>query len=222
MAHGFVGVLQPCEDTHQAIQVGVGVASITGAQGTDSGRLAQHPLQGVGVVDVEIYGRTAALRPVVQPVLPPPGWGRASASGGSELDLAEAAGIQDLLDHHVLGPEPQDLADHHLHVGLLRGRDHRLTVFDSERHRFLAEHVLACGGDLLDNLAVEVGGDTDIHHIHLAIGEHFINARVHRDVVHLGELQTAFLVDIRTCHQLSIRQRGMTLGVGPTHEAPTG
>ena len=79
--------------------------------------------------------------------------------------LPQRAGVQfasDLLDG---GRPTVSVADGGYSVGALSGGDHRLGVGQRARQRLLAQHVLACGEQSLDDLAVQVVGHHDAHRV---------------------------------------------------------
>ena len=133
----------------------------------DGGDVAAEELHEIGDVAAEVGERAgtggAAKAPthrrlrvggVVRPV-----------PGAHVVHLAEYAGLDELVQVGDARGAAEGEADAGDRRGVARGIRHRLGVFDRVRQRLLAQHVLACGEECLDDLAVQRVGDHDAHHV---------------------------------------------------------
>ena len=70
--------------------------------------------------------------------------------------------------------KPPDVGDHQFSLGRFGGRDHALCFFDGDRHRFLAQNVLAGLQHLPRDGRVQVIGNGDDDRVDLGIGRQAI------------------------------------------------
>ena len=133
---------------------------------------AEHQTDVMGVVDVQIEHRPAALLRIVK-ILHPHRIGNNSLKMSAQQPAVLAAGDR-LIGILILGKERQNLSDRQQLAGLFRGRDHPIGVGRIQGDRLLTKHVLACPERGDGHLGVPGRRQADVDHIEVRIGQHLV------------------------------------------------
>ena len=115
------------------------------------------------------------------------------AKGGLEGDdPAQRAGGQDLLGLLVGRSQTLVMADHQALAALLGGGHHGLALLQRDRHRLLAQNVLAGLQRLDADLGVKRIGHTHGNRVDLRIGQQLIHTGVYLSAVQIHQCLSTF------------------------------
>jgi hypothetical protein len=133
----------------------------------DARRLAENPVEGVQVMDVQIQHAAARERGVVEPV--GPRWVRQVAPGHGGERLAQGAALDEIRHGNVFGPEAQHVGQHEDAAARFRCGDHLVALVQRERHGLLEQHMLAGIERGHCVVRVQIGGQGDADGVHVFV-----------------------------------------------------
>ena len=174
----------------------------------------------IRVVDMQVERRTSRAGSVIEPFLRAVGRPSRAALERETQQFAGFAGFHEGFKCDVFRPETDALANLEKDTRFLRSRDNFFSVGLRQRKRLLAEEVLASRDRLHGKRRMEVGGQADVHKIHLTGLDHFLERP--KDGSFDTELRDIpfglALVLVHDCHEICIVKLFINLGVHGSHE----
>ncbi len=118
----------------------------------------------------------------------------------------------------ISGLKPADIADHQEYVGLFGGADHRIAVFNVQRHWFFAEDVGARKRRVFTDAAVRVVGRDNQYGVRFLGGQHgaMILVGLRPGIQLRDKLRGGFRYHVADGDKPRARHRFYVSGVGAT------